>query len=123
MSLHKGLIGKDVGGGSVGNKRDTFDRMPWVHTPVVEQTLSDYIRRKNRQEAFDAVEKEKKECCGNPLRGCPECPPRKLTFEEWMASKFEGVFGYDKTRPDDFILWGMPGRLVRVVWKAAQENK
>lgn len=63
------------------------------------------------------------ECCGNPLRGCPECPPRKLTFEEWMASKFEGVFGYDKTRPDDFILWGMPGRLVRVVWKAAQENK
>lgn len=48
---------------------------------------------------------------------------KKLTFEEWMALKFDGVYGYDKTRPDDFLLWGMPGRLVRAVWKAAQENK
>jgi len=48
---------------------------------------------------------------------------KNLTFEEWMASKFEGVYGYDPERPDDFILWGMPGSLVRKVWEAAQENR
>ena len=55
----------------------------------VDQTLGDYIRRKDGiDKAFEAV---KKECCGNPLRtgpngrGCENCPPpEKLTFEEWF---------------------------------------
>ena len=34
-------------------------------------TLNDYIARKT-------------ECCGNPLRGCKDCPPpKKMTFDEW----------------------------------------
>lgn len=65
--------------------------------------LKDYIERKAEGQAY--VE------------------PPKLTFKEWMAKQFEGVYGYDKERPEDFILWGMPGRLVHVIWKAAQENK
>lgn len=89
MGMHKGILGQSEGGGSVGDK-----------------TLDDYIRRKQRAEAFAAVAQEK-----------------KLTFEEWMETQFKGVYGYDKTSPDDFILWGMPGRLVRVIWNAAQENK
>lgn len=33
-------------------------------------TLNDYIARKT-------------ECCGNPLRGCKDCPPpKKMTFDE-----------------------------------------
>ena len=40
-----------------------------VHKPDV--TLNDYIARKT-------------ECCGNPLRGCKDCPPpKKMTFDEW----------------------------------------
>ena len=59
MSMHKGLIGKTEGGGSVG-----FDRMPNVKTPAnvpdsrTEQTLGEYVRRKNYHEAFDRVAEE-----------------------------------------------------------------
>ena len=53
----------------------------------------------------------KQECCGNPLRGCADCPPRKLTFEEWLRqSSF--------VEPDaGTYLW------MKDCWKAAQENK
>lgn len=41
-------------------------------------TLNDYIARKT-------------ECCGNPLRGCKDCPPpKKMTFDEWYTKTFGG---------------------------------
>lgn len=41
-------------------------------------TLNDYIARKT-------------ECCGNPLRGCQDCPPpKKMTFDEWYTKTFGG---------------------------------
>lgn len=41
-------------------------------------TLNDYIARKT-------------ECCGNPLRGCKDCPPpKKITFDEWYTKTFGG---------------------------------
>jgi len=47
-----------------------------VHKPDV--TLNDYIARKT-------------ECCGNPLRGCQDCPPpKKMTFDEWYTKTFGG---------------------------------
>jgi len=78
MSFHKGLIGKDVGGGSVG-----FDRIPAVHMPTnvpqsdktlsADKTLSDYIGRKIRQEAFDQI----------ALEDQARAAEKKLTFDEW----------------------------------------
>lgn len=58
----------------------------------VDNTLGDYIRRKDGiNKAFEAV---KKECCGNPLRtgpngrGCENCPPpKKMTFDEWFEEE------------------------------------
>jgi len=47
-------------------------------------TLNDYIARKT-------------ECCGNPLRGCKDCPPpKKMTFDEWLDE-----FYPSSERPDD----------------------
>lgn len=56
----------------------------------------------------------------NPI---PKQECEKLTFEQWMETKLGGCYGYDKTRPDDFLLWGMPGYLIRKIWQDAQENK
>jgi len=92
MSMHKGMLGRETNGpGSA------------------DQTLADYIRRKNQQEAFDVVAKE--ECCGNPLRGCISCPPpqtKKLTFDEWWESAQEWV--PFEEHPE------------KAIWQAAQEN-
>ena len=79
MGMHKGLIGKSEWGGSVGDK-----------------TLADYLRRKNRQEAFNNVNEEK-----------------KLTFEEWFVNNV----GYPQrmTAPDQRDIFYR-------CWKAAQEN-
>ncbi len=94
MALHKGLIGKDVGGGSVG-----FDRIPAVHMPVnvpqSDKTLSDYIQRKVRQEAFDAVALE------NQVNTTEE----KISFETWWEQN-----------------WFFIKDTLRQTWKAAQEN-
>lgn len=68
MSMHKGLIGKSEGGGSVNDK-----------------TLGDYINRKYRQDAFDAVAEEK-----------------KLKFHQWYAiHKNEIRFDYDTA----YLVW------------------
>lgn len=54
------------------------------------------------------------ECCGNPLRGCANCPPpKKLTFEDYWKQQ-----GFDT---DSFML-----RLkheFEICWQVAQENK
>lgn len=80
MSMHKGLIGKSEGSGSVGDK-----------------TLGDYIVRKQRQDAFDAVAKE-----------------NKLTFDEWYTNWYNKLPQYRGfvNRED-----------IRAAWTAAQENK
>ncbi len=54
-----------------------------------------------------------KECCGNPLRGCEDCPPRKLTFDEWYAQTFRNGNWYSS----DVIA------IFRQIWNTAQENK
>lgn len=56
----------------------------------------------------------------NPI---PKQECEKLSFEQWMEIKFKGVYGYDPKHPDDFLLWGMPGHLIRIIWKEAQKNK
>ena len=61
-------------------------------------TLNDYIARKT-------------ECCGNPLRGCKDCPPpKKMTFDEWYNQNWD---------------WSLPLHRedIEDVWQAAQENK
>ena len=66
MSMHKGIIGQSKSGASV--KQDV--------------TLADYIKRKT-------------ECCGNPLRGCKDCPPYKSVVPSkairWCAEMFEAA--------------------------------
>ena len=64
-----------------GQHRYGFDREPYLkHSNVApDVTLSDYITRKT-------------ECCGNPLRGCKDCPPpKKITFDEWFAKNEDEV--------------------------------
>lgn len=54
-------------------------------------TLNDYIARKT-------------ECCGNPLRGCKDCPPpKKMTFDEWLE---DSQLGYRtiETKADLFYV-------------------
>ena len=83
----------------------------------VDKTLGDYIRRKDGiNKAFEAV---KRECCGNPLRGCMDCPPpMKYTFEEWyLLSGWKDqhrVLSLDDADSAKYIMG--------VAWKAAQEN-
>jgi len=67
--MHKGMVGK-------------------VGPASVDLTLADYIHRKNVAAAFDAVNAEKAECCGNPLRGCKDCPPpKKLSSDDWYTKE------------------------------------
>lgn len=86
----------------------------WVNPDV---TLGDYLARKKRYDALDTVKldninKVKTECCGNPLRGCVDCPPpKKLTFEEWKSSAHS--WGSIPDGYDDAFYF---------CWKAAQEN-
>lgn len=55
-------------------------------------TLNDYIARKT-------------ECCGNPLRGCKDCPPpKKLTFDEWINNPDNWRMG-DNKYDDLLALW------------------
>lgn len=83
MSMHKGLIGKSEGGGSVNDK-----------------TLGDYINRKYRQDAFDAVAEE-----------------NKLTFDEWYNE-------FKTPACTGLIVSGMTfEEWLFFAWQAAQENK
>ena len=88
MGMHKGMIGK-IGPGSA------------------EQTLGDYIARKQRDDAFNQVKK-------------------KLTFDEWLNTyqkRFGNYpYGYDPARPKNFLCMGIDPRQLEIVWKAAQEN-
>jgi hypothetical protein len=69
----------------------------------------------------NSIPDESTGCCGNPLRGCMDCPPRKkLTFEEWAVSYgygywvAPGVFGWNSLYFNE--------NDVRDIWVAAQEN-
>ena len=79
MSMHKGLLGQSEGGASV------------------DQTLSDYIARKYRDDAFNQVNAEK-----------------KLAFEQWYTEWVKNLAEYRGfINKDD----------MHTAWKAAQENK
>lgn len=65
---------------------------------VTDQTLSDYIHRKNVQMALEAVASEK-----------------KLTFDEWCEDS-QVLYSTIETKYDLFCI-------VERTWKAAQENK
>lgn len=77
MSMHKGILGQQFGGATV--KEDV--------------TLEDYIHRKQRTAAFNAVAQEK-----------------KMTFEEWFK-QYNQSFGL----PPAY-------EVAEAAWKAAQEN-
>jgi hypothetical protein len=59
------------------------------------------------------------ECCGNPLRNgrCGECPPKRLTFEEWARS-----YMLNEIPLTDHNISDREWELLFTVWKAAQEN-
>lgn len=67
----------------------------WVNVELKDQTLEDYIRRKQLQDAFDTVAKEK-----------------KLTFDSW----------WNIHRTDE-PCWRLKEEEAWIIWKAAQENK
>lgn len=77
-----------------------------ANSATIAQGLREYARLKMAQ----AEAASKQECCGNPLRGCAECPPRKLTFEEWWEENESTNFWSEED-------------LAQSVWQAAQENK
>lgn len=74
---------------------------------INDVTLGDYIARKTRYEALNAIALEKEAAASKT----------KLTFEEWWDEVvFDGnTRGYH---------WGhIPRESLHLVWKAAQENK
>lgn len=78
-----------------------------------DTTLGDYIRRKDGiHKAFEAV---KKECCGNPLRGCMNCPP-KLTFAEWFKQRTRE---FDS---DSLITFQDIEIIAKEAWEFSKEN-
>lgn len=84
----------------MSNSANSFDRYPYLKHSTAKQ-----------------------ECCGNPLRGCMDCPPpKKLTFEEWVVSQ-----GYAYFYAPRKMQWSAGTRLLekecREIWQAAQENK
>lgn len=69
-----------------------------VVTQVSEQYLHQYIARKT-------------ECCGNPLRGCKDCPP-PTSFESW----------YSQNPPGRFWNTGEFEAYLKQVWNAGRET-
>lgn len=61
MSMHKGLIGQSEGGGSIGSS----------FANAQEKTLSDYINRKYKQDAFEA---------------------NRMTYNAWLNYRFPAGF-------------------------------
>ena len=68
----------------------------WVNVDLKDQTLEDYIRRKQLQDAFDAVAQEK-----------------KMTFHKWWAENGRFLQGH----------FYQVESIAESAWKAAQENK
>ena len=100
MSVPAHKVVGDVG--KPGQIQYSFDREPYLkHSNVApDVTLSDYIARKT-------------ECCGNPLRGCQDCPPpEKITFNEWLDEYYPSA-----ERPDDPNYYFIVGLIA--AWQAA----
>lgn len=48
---------------------------------------------------------------------------KKLTFDEWVHEYLKDMYGYDPTEDkNNYMMFGTTCRMLRVVWKAAQEN-
>ena len=89
-------------GGSVG-----FDRIPAARTPenvpdsrTSEQTLGDYLARRNYHSALDAIAEER------------DLKKPRLTFDEWYQTNWQ------KCKTGTFDLQNT----FELIWKAAQEN-
>jgi len=106
MGMHKGMIGKSEGGASVPKEKSIAkkyaeqklaDDMKMFYT--MEHTLTDYIQRKTRHDAFEQVNKE-----------------NKMTFEEWYSTAPNGPWSWQ---------FGVKEfkECMEACWKAAQENK
>lgn len=82
--------------------------------PRDERFLNEYIARKT--DDFNYFPKPK-ECCGNPFRGCQECPPpKKLTFADWFA---ERTRNFDEGK---LIYWEDFELVAKQAWEASKEN-
>lgn len=92
MSMHKSGRNDNV---TPGASLDLYNGMSGRKEDI---TLADYIHRKTRHDAFDAVNAEK-----------------KLTFDEWLLWYIGMPFeDWDNNLQEDDM---------RACWKAAQENK
>ena len=67
---------------------------------VTDKTLADYIRRKQLQDAFDAV----------ALENQARANEKKMTFDEWLQHRYAAVAPSFRSDMEE-------------CWKAAQENK
>lgn len=77
-----------------------------------ERFLNEYIAR--RADNFNYAPKE---CCGNPLRGCTNCPPpKKLSFDEWYEERTKE---FDERQP---VTWVDFELVARQAWEASKEN-
>ena len=73
-----------------------------------EQTLGDYLARKNYHEAFDKVSEEV---------GLKRPPEKKLTFEEWFSQS-----GWAARNKPLMLDVESLNKIMSSVWKAAQDN-
>ena len=80
----------------------SFDRYPYLKHSTADQTLGDYISRKNYHDAFDRVAEE----MGIKRKAS------KLTFDEWLTNTYGGVSTLP-TEIKEFMI---------IAWKAGQQN-
>lgn len=86
MSMHKGMLGRidETGPGSAPKSNTVVNPLGFVIQPS-DQTLSDYIRRKQRQAALDSIAAE-----------------GKLTFEQWYS---QHLIDFDGKHPSAAAVW------------------
>lgn len=117
MSMHRGLLGQTEGGASVkeeccGNPLRGCENCPpnkYVSNPLgfKDATLGDYIHRKQKAAAFDAVAQEKKLVAD---------AASKISFEDWLEQYyplFERQDGFEKT-------WQY--EMMKAAFQAGKEN-
>ena len=75
-----------------------------IVNPIIDQTLGDYIARKQRQDAFDVVVKE-----------------NKLTFDQWW-DYFSKRYSLDNEDSLTIDFYKLTTDFYKC-WKTAQENK
>lgn len=90
----------------------TFDRYPYLKHSTADQTLGDYLARKQRYAALDTVALEKVN------KAAPGGAVKKLSFEEWVLSVDYELCNYQAWCDFEGSCYSM----LEMAWKAAQEN-